>query len=239
MRQQNRPCRSHRGFTLIELLVVMGIIAALIAILLPALSSARVAARTAACASNMRQLGQALLMYANDNRGWLIPVSDDPTAVGGVRGFGILVPPHERWPVKVFKFPLPPTQPPNPWDEDPAAYCPAVMVCPEDDRPEMGHTYALNNPVCVNHCKLGDHNFAGLSNSEVILAVEKKASANDYHYEPNNGDTKKMDRHKHGVKRGSNYLYFDGHVALHNDDEELWTQLDPWTRRAQGTPSAP
>src|SRR5204863_9037696 len=97
MRHGNRSNRSHRGFTLIELLVVMGIIAALIAVLLPALSAARVAARTAACASNMRQLGQALLMYANDNRGWLIPESDDPTAVGGVRGFGILVPPHERW----------------------------------------------------------------------------------------------------------------------------------------------
>src|SRR5689334_14153835 len=103
-----------RGFTLIELLVVMGIIAALIAILLPVLSNARVAARSAACQSDMRQLGQALFMYANDNHGWLIPVMDDPTAVGGVRGFGILVPPHERWPVLVFKFPLPPTQPPNP-----------------------------------------------------------------------------------------------------------------------------
>src|SRR3954464_5217582 len=98
------------GFTLIELLVVMGIIAALIAILLPVLSNARVAARSVACQSNMRQLGQALLMYANPNHGWLIPVMDDASAVGGVRGFGTMVPPIERWPVKVFKFPLPQTE---------------------------------------------------------------------------------------------------------------------------------
>ena len=227
------------GFTLIEILVVLGIMTVLIAILLPVLSSARAAGRAVACASNMRQLGQSLVMYANQYNGWLIPVTDDPTAVGGVRGFGILVPPHERWPVKVFKFPLPPTEPPNPWDEDPAAYCPSVMVCPEDDRPTMGHTYALNNPVCVNHCKLGDHNFAGLSNSEVIIAVEKKLTANDYHYEPNAGDDKKMDRYKHGKKRGSNYLYFDGHVELKLPTDEMWTQLDPWTRRGTGTSSAP
>jgi prepilin-type N-terminal cleavage/methylation domain-containing protein/prepilin-type processing-associated H-X9-DG protein len=74
-----------KAFTLVELLVVIGIIGLLIAVLMPALRKARLAAESAGCLSNLRQIGNALMIYTAENKG-VMPVSSEAPWVNAVKG---------------------------------------------------------------------------------------------------------------------------------------------------------
>src|SRR5205823_1656423 len=110
--------RRRRAFTLVELLVVIGIIAVLLALLFPAINRARAQTKKVACQSNLHQIGQYLLIYANSWSGWLYPPEMVATN-----------PEDQRWPVAVFK---------------PAVWNPKVLLCPADVEPAAEHSYILN-----------------------------------------------------------------------------------------------
>ncbi len=84
MSQQNhlgRAITRHRNarpaFTLIELLVVVAIIALLVSVLLPSLARARAQARSTIDASNLKQIGNAQMLYASESKGYIARGGND------------------------------------------------------------------------------------------------------------------------------------------------------------------
>lgn len=143
---QRRP----RGFTLVELLVVIAILGILTALLLPAVQAAREAARRMQCASNLRQIGQALLNY-EVQLGRFPPGRIGCDGIGvekrcdpqkpreyvGTSGFVMILPFLEKVDLyESFDFNLGPWIDATIWvrnNSEAIAARPKVFVCPSDD----------------------------------------------------------------------------------------------------------
>ena len=226
MHRLRRPHR--KAFSLIELLVVISIIAILIGILLPTLSKSRRRAMAVQCQSTMRQVGQALEMYANRWKGWVYP----PLLGGNV-------PREMRWPTEVFK---------------PAVWNPTILKCPADDLPtppptwaygvsENGadHSYIFNEIIKDRYIKKGSTGLPGLSSASIIIMAEKKTQYDDYYHgigplHPNQNISTLLERYRHGLNVGSNYLFLDSHVEVLKP-EDAQKPYDPWTHA--GLPAVP
>jgi prepilin-type N-terminal cleavage/methylation domain-containing protein len=224
---------SHTGFSLVELLVVIGIIAVLISILLPTLSKARKQSEMIRCQAQMKNIGDQLVIYMNNNDGWLYPPM-----------LGVNVAANERWTTKVFKF----DKVPNPPTDDPADYTPKYMLCPSDStdailqpdgssfvRPGQQniHTYVISHNTGYREVRYSSREVKGvrINAAEFIIMGEKNSQAPDYYMGTvpilPSYFTRVCNFTMHGRNVGSNYLHLDMHVESRRENEAL-KGIDPW-----------
>lgn len=228
-----------RGFTLVELLTVIAVVGILAAVIFSAYGGVRQRQQQASCAANMRQLGAAILLHANDHEGRFPLTMHSVTDV------------EESW---VYTL--------APYLEN----VDQVRICPADpkaeERLERGQSsYILNEFVFVpaldplgrptgqSYDRLAKLPFPGNTPLAFVISDQRGLSAaNDHTHsrgwsswgrvvadiQPNRfsaGESDSSGRNGH-----ANYLYADGHVAS-IDAETLYQQVQSGRNPAHPDPS--
>jgi prepilin-type N-terminal cleavage/methylation domain-containing protein len=239
MRKLNYPSninnKMRAGFTLIELLVVIAILSLLISILFPVLNQAKVQARRTACAGNLRQVGMAIHMYAEDfddsipfgPEGRPVTGSNFYTVTGNVTSLLSL---EDGAPVGLGLL-----------LEDYLAHQPNVLFCPGADQPSeakeqlarIGQAQAqsdyyyrhasvalLTGTPNVSHIRLSDlgRNSKGQPISAMVTDVQFLAHPSLAAFQ-----VKTRTSHK---RAASNILFAAGHVrTVSNKDDSLTVNI--------------
>jgi len=217
-RPQPRPTRAGQAFTLVELLVVIAVIALLAGLLLPALAGAKARAQAVICLGQMRQLGLAVRLYADDH-GDEFPRSQHSAFAHGQLTWGRALAPQ--------------------LGADPIAWTNLLRTlyrCPADRRTN-GWSYGLNV-----YFELGpDDDYEGkpltwrhvgsVPRPSVTVLFAENASEAD-HIMPNfwtaARDAVDVASRRHG--RTSKYAFVDGHAEARSFGSiyEPTRQIDQW-----------
>jgi prepilin-type N-terminal cleavage/methylation domain len=200
----------NKGFTLIELLVVIAIIGILAGILLPVLSRARESARKTQCASNVKQIGMGLIMYANENNELFPSSTAAPLAMTSL---------NLLWPDYVSD--------------------PRIFNCPSDTSvtATTNATVAVATAFTKNNCSYGyDYTHTQANDADVALAADRPTNAagattpTAANNSPNHGGSVGTVAGGDSAGRGQNVVYVDGHVEFVNTHLAGWFAADGTTR---------